>query len=279
MELPRDLSKLKPKFRKPLIIEFILDELYENEHRPIKGPPALHVEPDVTLEKGRRFAFVFSVRHYAMFLFVECAKNDVDLEWYTNRPHIFEDFILMDIYAIDYGEVTGRVKCISLECCVNLWSVISLAPLAYTPNMYKFQERLTSSDGTKGHIDRVWHNTKMEFANLSLIEAAKFSFGSRIDKYASNHPSVLRALANPEVMREVHALKSQVYAAVTSGGSTGTINVPGSFVTAYDNATEQYAIERYNNANITVDANRAPDPSEPVEPYYGPRKDPNRFGK
>ncbi len=63
----------------------------------------------MTIEKGRRFAFVFSVRHYTWFLFVECAKNEVDLEWYTNRPDFFEDFILMDIYGVDYGEVTGRV--------------------------------------------------------------------------------------------------------------------------------------------------------------------------
>ncbi len=54
---------------------------------------------------------------------------------------------------------------------------------------------------------------KKEFANLSLIESAKFAFKDN-KNYANNSSSVLRSLADPEVMREEHALKSQVQATV-----------------------------------------------------------------
>ncbi len=64
IELPRDLSKLKPKFRKPLNVEEILEELYDNEPH-LKYNQVVDVEPEVTLKEGRRFAFV---RHDRYFL-------------------------------------------------------------------------------------------------------------------------------------------------------------------------------------------------------------------
>jgi len=67
-ELPRDLSKLKSKFWKPLIAEFILDELCENVPR-LECVGTGHAEHDVTLEEGRRFAFIYSVKQkYVPFL-------------------------------------------------------------------------------------------------------------------------------------------------------------------------------------------------------------------
>ena len=99
MELPRDTSKLKPKFRKPLNVEEILQELYFNEPR-FKYNKVVDVEPEVTLEEGRRFAFVFIVRQDGYFLLVECAQGDVDLDYYKSRLKSFFDFILMDFYAV-----------------------------------------------------------------------------------------------------------------------------------------------------------------------------------
>jgi len=102
MELPRDLSKLKAPFRKPLTVDNILNELYDNEpHFKYRGSE--HREPEVILSEGLRFAFVFSPRHNGPFLFVECTNDQVDREWCANRPDRFQAFILMDIYAIVGG--------------------------------------------------------------------------------------------------------------------------------------------------------------------------------
>jgi len=84
MELPRDMSKLKAKFRKPLIVEFILVEMFENDPH-LKRVGIDHVELEVTLEEGRRFAFVYSVRYTGFILFVECTDDEVDREYYSIR--------------------------------------------------------------------------------------------------------------------------------------------------------------------------------------------------
>jgi hypothetical protein len=158
MELPRDLSKLKSKFPRPLIIEDILNELYDNEPRPQFQAlsPDVNVEPDVALKKGLRFTFVYSLRHNGWFLFVECTESEAKLSWYTNgiRADRYQDFILMDIYAIVGGG--NRVQCCSLECCVARKSLISLMPLSCSVDYYKFDLMLVGSSGEKGFIATVY---------------------------------------------------------------------------------------------------------------------------
>ena len=61
------MSKLKFKLRKPIIVEFILIELYDNEP-VLKYVETDHVEHAVTLEEGWRFAFAYNKRHNKIFL-------------------------------------------------------------------------------------------------------------------------------------------------------------------------------------------------------------------
>ena len=146
------MSKLKPKFRKPMNVADILEELYDNKPR-LKHIGAVDVEPDVTLEKGRKFGFVFRLRHDGYFLLVECAKGDVDLDYYNRRPKRFSDFLPMDVYAVGWGG--PRVHCVSLECCVKLNSLINLMPLTYSLDNYRLM--LAPSRGNKGDINKLWH--------------------------------------------------------------------------------------------------------------------------
>ena len=188
------MSKLKSKFRKPLIVEFILDEIVENESLPDCVTPR-HVEPEVTLEEGRRFAFVYNWRHQAFFLFVECTDAEVDREWYSIRQDRYQDFFLMDIYAIVGGD--SRVECVSLESCVNMWSVIDIGPLDNKFGQFKFQERLVKSDGTKGQINNVWKKLQYELDDPSSIDPrCKFSYCMANKKYADNTRALLQVANN-----------------------------------------------------------------------------------
>jgi hypothetical protein len=265
MELPRDLSKLLPKFRKPLNVEEILEELYSNEPRGTYCG-AVDVEPEVTLEEGRRFAFVFSLRHNGPFLFVECAKGEVDFEYYNSRPERFHDFILMDIYAIGWGG--PRVQCISLECCVKLHSLVHIMPLSCSLDVYHFP--LAPSRGNKGDINKAWHAFAIAVKTPGSLDAWKYKMpdGTAREVWAR----IAKHKEDPRLLKFVKDL-----------GATVRTGVPMDFKSCDDlenllrdpGEGSQFTC----NANITVHANRAPDPSEPVEPYYGPRKDPNRFTK
>jgi hypothetical protein len=62
------LSKLKPKFRKPMNVAEILEELYDNKPR-LKYIGAVDVEPDVTLKKGRKVRFCFQATARREFSF------------------------------------------------------------------------------------------------------------------------------------------------------------------------------------------------------------------
>ena len=99
MDLPRDISKLKRRFFKPITVQVVLNELFENELVEDVVDTITEVEPYGVLEEGRRFCFVYSERHKYYFLFVECDKKDVDMEYYASIP-VYHDFILMDVYAI-----------------------------------------------------------------------------------------------------------------------------------------------------------------------------------
>ena len=118
MNIPRDINKLKSKFFKPITLQVVLNEFFENE--PVEDVDiTAEVELDVVLEEGRSFCFVYSEGHTYYFLFVECDKKDFDMEYYASRP-LYHDFILMNVYAItDQGR---QNNCIVIEFCILYFS-------------------------------------------------------------------------------------------------------------------------------------------------------------
>ena len=105
------------------------------------------------------------------------------MEYYSTRP-VFQDFILMDVYAI-IGQ-GRRVACIALECCILLWSVICLQPFKTSTDRYLFPSRLMKSDGDKGYIDAMWQYLEIELRNPDLLARSKFKICIATRKYSEN---------------------------------------------------------------------------------------------
>lgn len=183
MDLPRSTGMQIHKFSKPVTVDVVLKELLENA--PIENDigTITEVEPDVTLAKGRRFCFVFSEHHKYYFLFVECDSKDVDTEYYASRP-VFQDYILMDVYSIIGGG--RRVKCVSVECCILLWSVIQLQPFDVSTDLYKFPTRLMKSDGEPGFIDTMWQYMEIELRNPDFLSRCVYKICKENRKFIEN---------------------------------------------------------------------------------------------
>ena len=112
----------------------------------------------------------------------------------------------MDIYANVGGG--HRVPCISLEFCVIMCFVICLVPShgPTLPRDYKFPARLTPSNGTKGHIDKMWRLfcEEVKPENMHRLKDAELTFSFRAGhsdkKFTDNHPYVLRCRVDPILM-------------------------------------------------------------------------------
>ena len=67
---------------------------------------------------------------------------------------------------------------------MDLWSVIDIGPIDYSFGQFKFQERLVKSNGTKGHIDRVWQKLQSELDDPNSIDPrCKFRYCLADKKY------------------------------------------------------------------------------------------------
>ena len=84
-----------------------------------------HVELESTLEKDRRFTFVFNMIHH-YFLLVECAKNDVDWHYYKVAPIVFKTKILWMFTPLSGKEVAPYVILVSVASTCGMLSTCGI---------------------------------------------------------------------------------------------------------------------------------------------------------